>query len=118
MKFFLDENFPKKVAHLLNDRNHEIIDIRGTDSEGLTDMEIFNLAQENKVIFLTTDKDFFHTIPFNFLEHSGVVVIALDQPNSEKISQKLEWLLDYFELSKLANKTILLRENSYFVRQP
>ncbi|MDZ7767398.1 MAG: DUF5615 family PIN-like protein [Melioribacteraceae bacterium] len=116
MKFFLDENFPKKVARLLNNRNYEIIDIRGTASEGLTDIEIFNLAQENKAVFLTTDKDFFHTIPFNFPEHSGVIVIALDQPNSEKILQKLEWLLNNYELSKLANKTLLLKENTYFVR--
>lgn len=116
MKFFFDENFPKKVAGLLNENDHEVIDIRGTENEGITDKEIFKLAQKNKAIFLTTDKDFFHTIPFNFTKHSGVVVIALDQPNSEKILEKIMWLLNNFDLSKLPNKTLLLRETTYFVR--
>lgn len=116
MKFFLDENFPKKVAGLLNENDHEVIDIRGTKNEGITDKEIFKLAQKNKAIFLTTDKDFFHTIPFKFTKHSGVVIISLDQPNSEKILEKIMWLLNNFDLSKLPNKTLLLRETTYFVR--
>lgn len=39
MKFFLDENFPKNVFSLLNKFNHKIIDIRGTETEGLFDCD-------------------------------------------------------------------------------
>jgi predicted nuclease of predicted toxin-antitoxin system len=85
MKFFLDENFPKKAIELLEKRNFEIIDIRGTKKEGLDDNKIFDLAKKSKSVFLTTDKDFYHTIHFTSQPHFGIVVIAISQPNAIKI---------------------------------
>ncbi len=90
MKFFLDENFPKSSEVILHEYGHKVFDIRGTSREGLSDLEIFKLAQEKKAVFLTTDKDFFHTIPFQFEEHSGVIIIALNQPTGHVINSKLK----------------------------
>lgn len=45
MKFFLDENFPKSALHFLESRGHDVLDIRGTEQEGSTDMELFELAR-------------------------------------------------------------------------
>lgn len=117
MKFFLDENFPKTVEKLVTLENHEIIDIRETKQIGLPDSEIFKLAQENESIFLTTDMDFFHTIPFHFPEHFGVIIIALNQPNRSMILEKLEWCLSNIDLSDISNKVILLRDNSYTIKK-
>ena len=78
MKFFLDENFPKSSEVILNEFGHKVFDIRGTSSEGLSDLEIFKLAQEKNAVFLTTDKDFFNTIPFQFEEHSVASLFRLD----------------------------------------
>ena len=71
MKFFLDENFPKNAVKYLKERNHKVIDLRGTEQEGLDDNSIFELAQKESAIFLTTDLDFFHTIPYKFVKHHG-----------------------------------------------
>ena len=38
---------------------HKVFDIRSTKFEGTDDFSIFELAQEENAIFLTTDKDFF-----------------------------------------------------------
>ena len=35
MKFFLDENFPKKAISLLETQQHTAFDIRGSSHEGL-----------------------------------------------------------------------------------
>jgi len=40
MIFFLDENFPKSVAAILEREGHTIIDIRSTEHEGSDDVEI------------------------------------------------------------------------------
>ena len=116
MKFFLDENFPKSSEYILNELGHEIFDIRGTSEEGLSDVEIFKLAQHNEAIFLTTDKDFFHTIPFQFEQHHGVIIITLRQPSGKSINSKLKWFLENFEFQYIKSKVILLRDKNYLIK--
>ena len=89
MKFFLDENFPKAAHPLLKNLGHEIFDLRGTSREGSADTKIFQEAQDCEAVFLTTDRDFFHTVPHLYPQHEGVVVIALRQPNRANILDKL-----------------------------
>jgi len=115
MNFFLDENFPKSSYRYLKSIGHKIEDIRTTSQEGISDKEIFDLAQESKSVFLTTDRDFFHTIPHLFPKHFGVVVIALKQPNRESILEKLKWVVANFDLKNFQNKIILLRDNYYTI---
>jgi predicted nuclease of predicted toxin-antitoxin system len=115
MKFFFDENFPKAAAQLLGARGHEWADIRGTDQEGSPDTTIFRLAQQQGAIFLTTDRDFFHTVPHLEKSHYGVVVVALRQPNRRSILTRLEWFLDRFGDTDIDNKVIELRDRTYVV---
>jgi hypothetical protein len=63
MKFFLDENFPKAAVGLLEGIGHVVFDLRGSGREGLPDPDVFAEAQLSAAVFLTTDRDFFHTIP-------------------------------------------------------
>ncbi len=77
MNFFLDENFPKSIAPILERQGYTIYDIRGTELEGSDDKSIFKLAQEKHAIFLTTDRDFFYTIPNLFKKHYGVIIITV-----------------------------------------
>ncbi|MCH8124807.1 DUF5615 family PIN-like protein [candidate division KSB1 bacterium] len=77
MIFFLDENFPRKSISYINSTGHETIDGHSIEYKGVDDSVLFDIAQKNSAIFLTTDKDFFHTIPLQFENHNGVIVIAL-----------------------------------------
>ena len=110
MKFFLDENFPKKVTPLLEKKGHTVFDIRGTKQEGITDTEIFSLAKEAQAIFLTSDKDFYHTIHLTEKPHHGIIVIALRQPNSRAIIEKITWILDNLDRFSFTNECILLTD--------
>ncbi|HNZ27528.1 MAG TPA: DUF5615 family PIN-like protein [Spirochaetota bacterium] len=111
MIYFLDENFPKKSSDLLKARGNQIIDVRGTDKEGLSDVDLFYIAKHSKSIFLTTDKDFFHTIHLLNKPHSGIVVIALRQPNADNIIDKLKWFLDNYSKENIENKCFLITDN-------
>ncbi len=110
MLFFLDENFPKKAALLLKEKGHDSLDLRGSTNEGATDQIIFSIAQEKGAIFLTTDRDFFHTIPFLWDKHFGIIVIALSQPNSKSILEKLEIALSHIGSVKMESKCILVTD--------
>ena len=115
MKFFFDENFPRAAAGLLDARGHEWADIRGTDQEGSDDATIFRMAQQQGAVFLTTDRDFFHTVPHLEKSHYGVVVVALRQPDRQSILRRLDWFLDHFGDTDLENKVFELRDRTYVI---
>lgn len=113
MKVFIDENIPFSCVDFLVSQGYEIIDIRKTIQEGLHDKDIFLLAQQHKAIFLTTDKDFFHTIPKLFTKHYGIIVISLRKPNKKSILEKLKWAVIHLDLNDIQNKVYFLRDNIF-----
>ncbi len=52
-------------------------------------MELFAHAQRQEAIFITTDKDFFHTVPLAFEHHHGSIVITLRKPNRADLIRRL-----------------------------
>lgn len=110
MKFFLDENFPKKVTSVLEKQGHTVFDIRGTAQEGISDTKIFSMSKKEKAIFLTSDKDFYHTIHLTEKPHYGIIVIALRQPNAERILEKISWILDNVEKFTFNNECLLITD--------
>lgn len=118
MTFFLDENFPKAAHALPKAEGHEVIDIRGTDREGSADDDLFLLAQGSRAAFLTTDKDFFHTVPHLYPHHHGVIVIALRQPDRKSIMAKLSWLLAHIPMKSVFGRVFLLMDSAYVMYPP
>lgn len=116
MIFLLDENFPKSAEKLLADLGHSVIDIRGTELEGADDVHLFELAQQNNAILLTTDRDFYHTVPLIYEQHAGVIVIALKQPNRSAILARLNWVISQNLIDSIENTIILLRDHTYRIR--
>ena len=112
MRFFLDENFPKAAVALLISLGHKVDDIRGTDREGSTDA---TMAQMRSAAFLTTDRDFFHTVPFTVPQHHGVVVVAHRQPNRARIVRRIAWFMERFGKSDLRNRVYELRDRTHVV---
>ncbi len=115
MNVFVDENIPLSIIQLLKSAGYTVWDLRNTEHQGLEDDKVFQLAQGKSAFFVTTDKDFFHTVPWNFSSHCGVAILALRQPNTHTLREKMKWLLNNFQLSDLQNKVILLRDNTYTV---
>ena len=56
---------------------------------GTEDTKLFAHAQEQKAIFVTTDRDIFHTIPLAFERHNGAIVITLRKPNRADLLRRL-----------------------------
>ncbi len=117
MRFFLDENFPRKAAQIISELGHHVFDIRGTIDEGCEDKYIFEKAQEYQAVFLTTDKDFYHTFPFLYDSHSGIIVINLRQPNGPAILNKLSWALNFLAKNKISDCCLMLTDTKVYYIQ-
>lgn len=113
----LDENFPLSTRSFLESRGWFVLDVRGTSREGCDDKTLFAWAQENQALLLTTDKDFFHTIPLIFPRHHGILVIALKRPNSMAILLKLQNAWDHVIQAGFENQAFLLTDSRIFSRK-
>ena len=86
MKIAVDEHIPLMTVRALEAMGHEVRDIRGTPDEGIQDDELWELAQRDKRLFITTDRGFtqYRTTP-----HHGILIVRLRQPNRHKIHQRI-----------------------------
>jgi predicted nuclease of predicted toxin-antitoxin system len=83
MIFFLEENFPRPALAHLRDSGHKASHALDTFPLGTVDDKLFAHAQEQSAIFVTTGKDFFHTIPLSCARHHGAIVITLRKPSGK-----------------------------------
>ena len=112
MTFLRDENFLLSAAAFLRVRGHEVHTVQETCGSGAGDEEVFAEAQRLCAVLLTSDRDFYHTIPVLHPEHHGIVVIALRQPTRQAILARLEWFLDNDHLV-ISNRAYILRDSTY-----
>lgn len=115
MKILLDENFPKSAVDTIVEAGYEPIAFDSVLSYGANDEEVFATAQSLGAILLTSDRDFYHTVPLLHPCHHGIIVVALRQPNRAAIQQRLSWLLETFTES-FENKVFILRDYSCRVK--
>jgi predicted nuclease of predicted toxin-antitoxin system len=89
MTFFLDENFPRPALAHLQTAGHKASHALDAFPPGTADDKLFAHAPEQGAIFVTTDKDFFHTVPLAFGKHHGAIVITLHKPNRADLLRRL-----------------------------
>ena len=111
MRFLLDENFPCSAAELLVSCGHEAIPFLEVCKYGDDDESVFAAAQRLGAVLLTSDRDFYHTMPLLHPVHSGIVVVALRQPNRAAILSRVKWLLTNID-GPIANRVFILRDFS------
>ena len=115
MKFLLDENFPCSSADFIESCGHIALRFNEVCGYGSDDETVFAAAQRLGATILTSDRDFYHTVPLIHPIHAGIVVVALRQPNRAAIHARLKWFMENVE-EPLANRVFILRDFSYRVR--
>lgn len=58
MKLLVDENIPKLTVHALRALGHDVLDLRGTEQQGMFDDVLWQFAQTEHRMRVTTDKGF------------------------------------------------------------
>jgi len=115
MKFLLDENFPRSAADMIVECGHSVILFDAVCNFGDDDESVFAVAQRLGATILTSDRDFYHTMPLLHPTHAGIVVVALSQPNRVAIHSRLKWFIENVE-EPLDNRVFILRDFSYRMR--
>jgi predicted nuclease of predicted toxin-antitoxin system len=118
MTFLVDENMPALARIRLGARGHRVLDIRGTDLEGSPDVTLIELAAREQAVILTTDRDFFHTLPLRYPGHRGIAVIALRRPNTAAIPAALDRVLPELEAEPPIGRSYLVTDGRIYLRQP
>jgi predicted nuclease of predicted toxin-antitoxin system len=85
MKICVDENIPLITVAELRKLGHDVLDIRGTPDQGISDKSLWDKVQIEKRLLITTDKGF---ASHRRESHFGILIIRLHQPNEQKIHQR------------------------------
>lgn len=116
MRFFLDENFPRAAVGELVQAGHECSRALDHFPRGASDEAIFAKAQELGAVLVTTDRDFFHTVPWLHGKHAGVIAITLAQPNRAALLERLRDAVARLHGKDRFQGVWLLTENRLFER--
>jgi predicted nuclease of predicted toxin-antitoxin system len=107
MKILVDENIPLKSVQALREMGHEVLDIRGTPDEGVTDEVLWGIVQQEKRLLITTDKGF---TQYREQQHQGILVIRLKKPNRHKIHQKIMQIILQFSEAEWPGLLVVMRD--------
>lgn len=107
MKIFVDENIPMITVKELVLQGYDVIDIRGTDDQGITDEALWQKAQELGCLLITTDKGF---AAHREESHHGILVIRLKQPSRQKIHQRVLQALKRYAPEQWPRLMVVMRD--------
>lgn len=115
MKILVDEHIPLATVRTLRLLGHDVVDIRGTDLEGLDDDRLWELAQSQRRILITTDKGFARR---RHLPHAGTLIVRLRQPNAHKLERRITSAISQFTEEEWQNTTLTVRDTARSVWRP
>jgi len=116
MRFLLDENFPVSIVDVIEQQGHEAVEFSDVCAYGDDDGAVFDKAQQLQAVLLTSDRDFYHTMPLLHPKHCGIVVVALRQPNRRAVAERVNWFLSHYH-EPMDNTVVLLRDYSWRVKR-
>jgi len=110
MRILVDENIPLMSVNELRALGHDVMDIRGTNDEGIDDEELWKIVQKEKRLLITTDKGFLQN---RYEKHHGILIIRLKQPNRLKIHKKVIKGLSLFKEKEWPQMTVVMQDTFY-----
>ena len=76
MNFIADESVDKSIVDCLRKNNHDVIAIAEMEP-GMTDTQVFDLANESNAILIIADKDFGEIVYHQNVVSFGVILLRL-----------------------------------------
>lgn len=107
MKICVDENIPLVSVQELRNLNHDVSDIRGTAEQGLSDELLWEKAQRENRLLITTDKGFANR---RAEPHFGILIVRLRQPNEQKIHQRIVQTINQYSESEWEGLLVVVRD--------
>ncbi len=107
MRILVDENIPNLTVAELRALGHDVLDIRGTDRQGMFDDELWPLAQTEQRMLVTTDRGF---SAHRDESHYGLLIVRLRQPNEQRIHARVRAAFRQFTESDWPGLLVVMRD--------
>ncbi|MCB9512288.1 MAG: DUF5615 family PIN-like protein [Deferribacteres bacterium] len=107
MKIIVDENIPLITVETLRQQHYDVADIRGTADEGMPDSLLWQKAQKEQRLLISTDKGFSSR---RNETHFGILIICLKKPNQEKIHRRVMHAINQFSKSEWLGRLVVMRD--------
>lgn len=109
MKILADENIPRVTVERLRECGHDVKDIRGTENQGLSDLDLWDVAIADRRALITTDKGFTQN---RRTSHFGILIVRLRQPNRMKIHRAVMHAIGRFQESDWPGLLVVMRDST------
>lgn len=110
MKFLADVNIAQLIIRFLRNRNYNVLDAK-KDLLLEPDTKIINIAQQEKRIILTRDKDFVELVKLPKYQVPTIIFRLTDQ-KPENIKDYLEKLLEETTKETLYKSLTIIEDNN------
>ncbi|MBL7153634.1 MAG: DUF5615 family PIN-like protein [Phycisphaerae bacterium] len=115
MRILVDENIPLSCVGQLSRLGHDVLDIRGTPDEGLTDDLLWAMACNEERLLITTDRGFAHN---RLWKHFGILIVALRQPTGAKITRRAILAVEQFDPNEWPGLLVIMRDTTMSTWRP
>ena len=109
MRILVDENIPNMTVVALQGSGHDILDVRGTARHGITDTVLWQLAQSESRMIITTDKGFAQR---RNERHFGILIIRLRRPNRHRIHDRVMLAISRYPATKWQGLLVTMRDTA------
>lgn len=110
LKFLADENVAFRVVESLRKEGFNVLSIYEEGFSGVLDEKILKLAQKEKRIIITHDKDFGNLIHQPFQRHGGVILLRLRNQSPQNVILCLIPFLKNKKPNKIKNRLVIFQE--------
>lgn len=115
MKILVDENIPLMTVAELQALGCDVLDVRGTPGEGMSDSSMWVTAQRQQCLLVTTDKGF---AAKREEPHWGILIVHLRQPNRIRIHRRVMEAVKRFDEGEWRGLVVMMRDRVMSVWPP
>jgi predicted nuclease of predicted toxin-antitoxin system len=109
MDILVDENTPLMSVERLRKMGHNVLDVRGTAEQGISDELLWKKASHEKRLFITTDRGFSH---YRDREHYGILIVSLRKPNRDRINKRVIEAIRQFSPKQWPGLLVVMRDRT------
>lgn len=109
MKVLVDENIPSLTVRALIDAGHDVLDLRGSEHQGVGDDVLWAMSQREERLLVTTDMGF---LQYRAEDHHGILIVRLKQPNRRKIHERILQALSKFGNQSWRGLVVIMQDRA------
>ena len=118
MKLKLDENLPEALVPELSALGYDVDNVRQEGLAGTDDATVWRAAQETGRFLITQDLDFSDTRRFAPGTHHGLLLVRLQQPGRQALTERLTGPFHSGEAESWSRCFVVLTEHKLRVLRP